>query len=57
VLGEVDAQLRQIAAGARELFEAARADDFPDIARQADALKQRVGALRKRLEGKVPPLS
>jgi DNA repair exonuclease SbcCD ATPase subunit len=56
VLGEVDAQLSQIAAGARTLFEAARADDFPDVARQADALKQRVSALRKRLAGKVPPL-
>ena len=52
LLGEVDAKLTNIAEGARALFEAARSDDFPDVAREADTLKQRVTALRRRLETK-----
>jgi hypothetical protein len=44
------ARLEQIAASARSLFEAARADDFPEIAREADVLKQRMTALRQRLD-------
>ena len=44
------AELGQIADGARALFEAARSDGFPDVARDAEALKQRVVALRKRLD-------
>jgi hypothetical protein len=48
---DVEAALAKIAEGARALFEAARADDFPDVARQADALRQRVSALRGRLGG------
>jgi len=51
VVHEVNAQLTKISDGARSLFEAARADDFPDVAREADALKQRVSALRRRLDG------
>jgi len=47
--GAVDARLQDIADGARALFEAARDDDFPEIAREADVLKQRMGSLRKRL--------
>jgi chromosome segregation ATPase len=52
VLEQADAQLTKIADGARALFDAAHADDFPEVAREADALKQRVSALRRRLEGK-----
>jgi chromosome segregation ATPase len=52
-LEQVEAQLAQIAEGARALFDQARADDFPDVARQADALKQRIAALRGRLGGKA----
>lgn len=48
-LQQVEMQLAQIAEAARALFEQARADDFPDVARQADALKQRITALRGRL--------
>ena len=48
-------ELSGIAEGARVLFEAARADDFPDVAREADALKQRVTALRRKLDGALPP--
>jgi DNA repair exonuclease SbcCD ATPase subunit len=48
-LEQAEAQLAQIAEGARALFEQARADDFPDVARQADALKQRIASLRGRL--------
>lgn len=48
-------QLSGIADGARALLEAARADDFPDVAREADALKQRVTALRRKLDGSLPP--
>jgi chromosome segregation ATPase len=50
VLAAADAQLTQISEGARALFEAAHADDFPEVAREADALKQRIAALRRRLE-------
>ena len=50
---QAEAQLAQIAEGARALFEQARADDFPDVARQADALKQRIAALRGRLGRKA----
>ena len=52
IVAEVDAQLTKISEGARAVFDAARADDFPDVAREADALKQRVSALRRRLEVK-----
>jgi len=44
------AELSQIGDGARTLFEASRADGFPDVARDAEALKQRVVALRRKLE-------
>jgi hypothetical protein len=44
-----EARLTEISDAARALFEAARADDFPDIAREADVLKQRMAALGKRL--------
>jgi DNA repair exonuclease SbcCD ATPase subunit len=53
VLAQADAQLTKIADGARALFDAAHADDFPEVAREADALKQRVAALRRRLDGKA----
>jgi hypothetical protein len=52
VLDGVDAALTHITEGARSLFDAARADGFTDVAREAEALKQRVSALRKRLERK-----
>ncbi len=45
-----EAKLGQIAVGAKSLFEAAQADDFPEVAREADTLKQRVQALRRKLE-------
>jgi len=44
-----DARLQEIAEGARALFQAARDEDFPEIAREADVLKQRLSSLRKRL--------
>jgi len=44
-----DARMQEISDGARTLFEAARDDDFPEIAREADVLKQRMASLRKRL--------
>jgi len=44
-----DGRLQEISDGARALFEAARDDDFPEIAREADVLKQRMASLRKRL--------
>jgi len=52
-LEQVEAELARIAEGARALFEQARADDFSDVARQADALKQRIAALRGRLGRKA----
>src|SRR5262249_37360316 len=49
-LAEVKKRLDAIADGARGLFEAAHSDDFPEVAREADALRQRVTSLRRRLE-------
>jgi hypothetical protein len=48
-LARAEARLREISEQARALFEAARADDFPEIAREADVLKQRMAALGGRL--------
>jgi hypothetical protein len=48
-LAEADGRLQQIAELARSLAEAARVDDFPELAEQADVLKQQMTALRKRL--------
>ncbi len=42
----VEARLQDLSDAARALFEAARDDDFPEIAREADVLKQRMAALR-----------
>ena len=53
VLSAVDTQLTAIETGARALLEAARADDYPDVVREADSLKQRVAALRKKLDPKT----
>jgi hypothetical protein len=50
VLDGLKAGLADIAEGARRLFDAARADDFPDVAREADALAKRVSHLRRRLD-------
>ena len=44
-----EARMQDIADAARALFEAARDDDFPEIAREADVLKQRMASLRRRL--------
>lgn len=54
LLGAV-ARLQEISDAARAVFDAARAADFPDIAREADVLKQRLASLRKRLV--LPPPS
>jgi chromosome segregation ATPase len=51
VVDDVKARLIEIADRARALFEAARSDEFPDVAREADALAKRVTAVRRRLEG------
>ena len=48
-LPSIDARLQEIVEAARTLFEGARDDGFPEIAREADVLKQRMTALRKRL--------
>ncbi|MBC8133622.1 MAG: hypothetical protein H7X95_11625 [Deltaproteobacteria bacterium] len=55
-LERADARLQEITEAARAVFEGARAADFPDIAREADVLKQRMAALRKRL-GRPPHVS
>ncbi|MEA2696752.1 MAG: hypothetical protein QOI66_1023 [Myxococcales bacterium] len=44
-----ESRLQELSDAARALFEAARDDDFPEVAREADVLKQRMVALRKRL--------
>jgi chromosome segregation ATPase len=48
-LARVEARLQEISDAARSLFESARDADFPEVAREADVLKQRMAALRKRL--------
>lgn len=48
-VSRAEVRLREISEAARAVFEAARADDFPEIAREADVLKQRMSALGKRL--------
>jgi hypothetical protein len=53
ILSDVDAQLKKISDDARALFDVAHAEDFPELAREADALKQRAASLRRRLEPKV----
>lgn len=53
VLDDVDQRLTAIMEGARSLAESARAEDLPDFARDADALKQRAQALRARLKGAI----
>lgn len=42
-------RLQELADGARALFESARDDGFPEIAREADVLKQQMTTLHKRL--------
>jgi chromosome segregation ATPase len=49
------AKLSGIADDARALHDAAHADNFPELARQADALRQRVAALQRKLLGASPP--
>jgi hypothetical protein len=51
VLEGLMAGLTKITEDARALFERARSDEFPEVAREADALHQRMAALRRRLEG------
>lgn len=50
ILAQVSAELGKLSDGARALFDAAQADDFPELAREADTLKQRISSLRRRLE-------
>jgi hypothetical protein len=50
VLEDARGKLGVIVEGARTLLDAARADGFPDIARDADSLRQQVAALRRRLD-------
>jgi hypothetical protein len=52
IVSDVDAQLAKISESARALYEVVHAEDFPELAREADALKQRAAALRRRLEVK-----
>ena len=47
---DLKAKLEAIARDALTLFEAARADEFPEIARESDVLSKRANALRKRFE-------
>ncbi|HEX4338298.1 MAG TPA: hypothetical protein VH062_20475 [Polyangiaceae bacterium] len=49
VLDDVTVRLGDIVERAKALFEKARTDDFPDVAREADALRQRIASVRRRL--------
>jgi len=46
---DIDARFRQLLDEAKALLESARAEDFPDVASETDALQQRLHALRPRL--------
>ena len=48
-LAEVDRRLEGLVEGARTLSATAQNDGFPEIAREADVLKQRLAAVRRRL--------
>lgn len=50
IFSEVEGRLTHITEGARSLAAEALSDDLPDIARDVDALKQSVGALRGKLK-------
>lgn len=54
LIEQAKVQLSGIADDARALQDAAHADNFPDLARQADALRQRVAALHRKLLGASP---
>lgn len=47
---DIDARFRQLLEDTKALLEAARAENFPDVASETDALRQRLQALRPRLE-------
>ncbi len=49
VVARAQAKLLEMSNDAREVFEAARDADFPEIAREADVFKQRMAALHDRL--------
>jgi chromosome segregation ATPase len=51
IFDAVESELMKITEGARSLCQSAREDDFPEVAREADALRQRISALRGRLKG------
>ena len=48
-VAEAQERLHTLAESARALSKAAHDDDFPDVEREADVLKQKAVALRKRL--------
>jgi DNA repair ATPase RecN len=48
-LNEAGKRLQDLSTRARNLAEAARVDDFTDVFREADVLKQRLAAMGKRL--------
>jgi hypothetical protein len=49
LLIDADARVRGLVDESKAIAEAARADEFPDIAREAHSLEQRVQAMRERL--------
>lgn len=53
VFGEVEARLTAITDAARSLAEEAHSDDLPEVAREVDTFKQKIGALRGRLGPKA----
>jgi chromosome segregation ATPase len=48
-LQELDEKIGQLADNAQSLVDRAQADDFPDVAHQADALRQQLQAVRNKL--------
>jgi hypothetical protein len=46
---DIDVRFQQLLDDAKALLESARAEDFPDVASETDALQQRLHALRPRL--------
>jgi len=52
LLERVGTELAATADNAKALFDAARSDDFPEVAREADALRQSLSAAGRRLHKK-----
>lgn len=54
-IARAEAHLAELGGEVQALFEAARAADYPDVVRMADALRQQLGSLRAKLRRFAAP--